>query len=242
MAVTDSVTDPVTGEPSGGAHAAPAGTPATPSRREPTARTSAPLFPTALVRSPGLTLDATGDHRRLDCRSGAETLTADHSAPAALEAVRQVLTQGTPLFALDLAAPIGDAFVPEPLRALLLALTDCDRARRRCYGSDGTDAVAAGLVMTRDAPSYPRPHRHPSRRGHRYPDRARRRLHRTYLPASAPPGPQPSARRRQPVRWPQNSPPAARSPDAAGPEAERPGGRTGWTGRTTTPFHVGTVP
>ncbi|MFG3295489.1 diaminobutyrate--2-oxoglutarate transaminase family protein [Streptomyces sp. NPDC048179] len=145
MAVTESVT----GETSGGAHAAHEGILRRQSARESRARTYARALPIVPVRARGLTIEGADGRRYLDCLSGAGTLALGHNHPVVLEAIRKVLDSGAPLSVLDLATPVKDAFITELFRTLPSGLAD--RARVQFCGPAGTDAVEAAFKLVRAA-------------------------------------------------------------------------------------------
>ncbi|MFI6252763.1 diaminobutyrate--2-oxoglutarate transaminase family protein [Streptomyces sp. NPDC051016] len=145
MAVTESVT----GETSGGAHAAHEGILRRQSARESRARTYARALPIVPVRARGLTIEGADGRRYLDCLSGAGTLALGHNHPVVLEAIRKVLDSGAPLSVLDLATPVKDAFITELFRTLPPGLAD--RARVQFCGPAGTDAVEAAFKLVRAA-------------------------------------------------------------------------------------------
>jgi diaminobutyrate-2-oxoglutarate transaminase len=119
------------------------------SAREASARTYARALPIVPVRARGLTIEGADGRRYLDCLSGAGTLALGHNHPVVLEAIRGVLDSGAPLQALDLATPVGDAFVTELFRTLPPGLAD--HARVRFCGPADTDAVEAAFELVRAA-------------------------------------------------------------------------------------------
>ncbi|WP_437048115.1 aminotransferase class III-fold pyridoxal phosphate-dependent enzyme [Streptomyces sp. enrichment culture] len=116
---------------------------------EPTARTHARALPVVPVRARGLTVEGADGRRYLDCLSGAGALALGHNHPVVLEAIRDVLDSGAPLQVLDLATPVGDAFVTELLRTLPRGLAG--HARVRFCGPAGAEALTAAVGLVRAA-------------------------------------------------------------------------------------------
>ncbi len=121
------------------------------SAREPAARTYARALPVVPVRARGLTIEGADGRRYLDCVSGAGTLTLGHNHPVVLEAIRGVLDSGAPLQVVDLATPVGDAFVTELLRTLPPGLAAHARVRFCGPGPAGADPVATAVGLVRAA-------------------------------------------------------------------------------------------
>jgi diaminobutyrate-2-oxoglutarate transaminase len=117
--------------------------------RESSARTYARWFPIVPVRARGMTVEGADGRRYLDCLSGAGTLALGHNHPVALEAIRRVLDNGSPLHALDIATPEKDEFVSMLYESLPKRLAE--NARVHFCGPAGTDAVEAAVKLVQTA-------------------------------------------------------------------------------------------
>lgn len=116
--------------------------------RESSARSYPRRLPIALVEGRGCAVRDRQGREYIDCLAGAGALALGHHHPVVVQALRDVLDEGTPLSTLDLPTPVRDRFVehlfavlPEPLRG----------GRILFCGPTGADAVEAAVKLARTA-------------------------------------------------------------------------------------------
>ncbi|WP_303621004.1 aminotransferase class III-fold pyridoxal phosphate-dependent enzyme [Methylogaea oryzae] len=108
------------------------------SARESNARSYPRRLPLALKQGRGIHVEDADGRRYIDCLAGAGALALGHHHPVVVEAIQQLLADGTPFQTLDLTTPVKDAFVEE-----LFACLPPDfaaNARIQFCGPSGADA------------------------------------------------------------------------------------------------------
>lgn len=118
-------------------------------RYESNARTYPRSIPVAMSRAQGVHVTDTGGRTYLDCLAGAGTLALGHNHPVAVEAMRRLLDEGSPLHTLDFATPAKDRFAETLLESLPQELAG--RARIQFCGAAGADAVEASAKLVKTA-------------------------------------------------------------------------------------------
>lgn len=116
---------------------------------ESNARTYPRSIPVAISRASGVRVTDTGGRTYLDCLAGAGTLALGHNHPVAIEAMRNLLDEGSPLHTLDLATPVKDRFAGTLLESLPEKLAG--RAKIQFCGAAGADAVEASVKLVKTA-------------------------------------------------------------------------------------------
>lgn len=119
------------------------------SARESNARSYPRRFPLALRRAEGIYVEDTEGRVFIDCLAGAGTLALGHNHPVIVQAIEQILKDGTPLHTLDLTTPVKDRFVQD-----LFDLLPADLARDskiQFCGPSGADAIEAALKLVKTA-------------------------------------------------------------------------------------------
>ncbi|MET0499576.1 MAG: diaminobutyrate--2-oxoglutarate transaminase [Steroidobacteraceae bacterium] len=119
------------------------------SARESNARSYPRHIPLALKRAEGIYVEDIEGRVFIDCLAGAGTLALGHNHPGVIQAIEQVLKDGTPLHTLDLTTPVKDRFVQD-LFDLLPAQFARDAKIQFC-GPTGADAVEAALKLVKTA-------------------------------------------------------------------------------------------
>jgi diaminobutyrate-2-oxoglutarate transaminase len=117
--------------------------------RESNARSYPRRFPLALRRAEGIYVEDIEGRVFIDCLAGAGTLALGHNHPVVVQAIEQILKDGTPLHTLDLTTPVKDRFVQD-----LFDLLPADLARDakiQFCGPTGADAVEAALKLVKTA-------------------------------------------------------------------------------------------
>ncbi|PZF82675.1 diaminobutyrate--2-oxoglutarate transaminase family protein [Jiangella anatolica] len=117
-------------------------------RRESSARSYPRRLPIALVAASGSTVRDRQGREYLDCLAGAGALALGHHHPVVVQALRDVLDEGTPLSTLDLPTPVRDRFVEQLFEVLPEPLRD---GRILFCGPTGADAVEAAVKLARTA-------------------------------------------------------------------------------------------
>lgn len=118
-------------------------------RYESNARMYPRSIPVAISRARSVHVTDTGGHTYLDCLAGAGTLALGHNHPVAIEAMRRLLDDGSPLHTLDLATPTKDGFAETLLESLPDELAG--RAKIQFCGAAGADAVEASVKLVKTA-------------------------------------------------------------------------------------------
>ncbi|RIQ21890.1 aminotransferase class III-fold pyridoxal phosphate-dependent enzyme [Jiangella rhizosphaerae] len=116
--------------------------------RESSARSYPRRLPIALVEGRGTTVRDHQGREYLDCLAGAGALALGHRHPVVVQALREVLDEGTPLSTLDLPTPVRDRFVEQLFAVLPEPLRD---GRLLFCGPTGADAVEAAVKLARTA-------------------------------------------------------------------------------------------
>jgi diaminobutyrate-2-oxoglutarate transaminase len=119
------------------------------SARESNARSYPRRFPLALRRAEGIYVEDIEGRVFIDCLAGAGTLALGHNHPVIVQAIEQILKDGTPLHTLDLTTPVKDRFVQD-----LFDLLPVDLARDskiQFCGPTGADAIEAALKLVKTA-------------------------------------------------------------------------------------------
>lgn len=117
--------------------------------RESNARSYPRRIPLALKHAEGIYVEDVEGRVFIDCLAGAGTLTLGHNHPVVIEAIEQVLKDGTPLHTLDLTTPVKDRFM-EDLFDTLPSEFSRDAKVQFC-GPTGADAVEAALKLVKTA-------------------------------------------------------------------------------------------
>lgn len=117
-------------------------------QRESSARSYPRRLPIALVEASGSTVRDRQGRTYIDCLAGAGTLALGHHHPVVVQALRDVLDDGTPLTTLDLPTPVRDRFVTQLFEVLPEHLRD---GRILFCGPTGADAVEAAVKLARTA-------------------------------------------------------------------------------------------
>ncbi|MBB5787757.1 diaminobutyrate--2-oxoglutarate transaminase family protein [Jiangella mangrovi] len=116
--------------------------------RESSARSYPRRLPIALVAGQGSTVRDRQGRTYIDCLAGAGALALGHHHPVVVQALRDVLDEGTPLSTLDLPTPVRDRFVTQLFEVLPEPLRD---GRILFCGPTGADAVEAAVKLARTA-------------------------------------------------------------------------------------------
>lgn len=116
--------------------------------RESSARSYPRRLPIALVAGEGSTVRDRQGRTYIDCLAGAGALALGHHHPVVVQALREVLDDGTPLTTLDLPTPVRDRFVTQLFEVLPEPLRD---GRILFCGPTGADAVEAAVKLARTA-------------------------------------------------------------------------------------------
>lgn len=109
--------------------------------RESNARSYPRRIPLALKRAQGIYVEDIEGRVFIDCLAGAGTLALGHNHPVVIEAIEQVLKDGTPLHTLDLTTPVKDRFMDDLFDALPSEFAR--DAKVQFCGPTGADAVEA---------------------------------------------------------------------------------------------------
>ena len=118
-------------------------------RRESNARTYPRRLPLAIAKAEGLYVTDVEGRVYMDCLCGAGALALGHNHPVVVDALRQHLTSGVPMQALDLMTPGKERFVAELFATLPPAFAQ--RARIQFCSPSGADAVEAALKLVKIA-------------------------------------------------------------------------------------------
>lgn len=117
--------------------------------RESNARSYPRRLPLALKQGCGIHVQDADGRVYIDCLAGAGALALGHHHPVVLEAIQQVLADGTPFQTLDLTTPVKDAFVEELFACLPPSFAA--NARIQFCGPSGADAIEAALKLAKTA-------------------------------------------------------------------------------------------
>lgn len=117
--------------------------------RESNARSYPRRIPLALKRAEGIYVEDVEGRVFIDCLAGAGTLALGHNHPVVIEAIEQVLENGTPLHTLDIITPTKDAFMEDLFDCLPPELAR--EAKVQFCGPTGADAVEAALKLVKTA-------------------------------------------------------------------------------------------
>lgn len=118
-------------------------------QQESNARSYPRRIPLVLKKALGIYVEDTEGREFIDCLAGAGTLVLGHNHPVVIDAIQQVLTDGSPLLTLDIATPTKDQFVQDLFSILPAGFAQ--QSKIQFCGPSGTDAVEAALKLVRTA-------------------------------------------------------------------------------------------